>query len=91
MTASVPLKDEIRCWIVVSILFLRLSLSATVVMTLSQANNKTSRARGCDAAISVRGLKSSTATKTWAPSGRLTRLTRVSSASRVESFELSFC
>ena len=88
VTASVPLKEETRLLIVLSILDLRLCLSAVTVMALSHAYSRASRARGCEDAVSVRGDRSSTAVKTLAPSGWLTRLTRVSRASRAVSSEL---
>ena len=74
--------------IVLSILDLRLCLSAVTAMALSHAYSRASRARGCEGAVSVRGDRSSTAVKTLAPSGWLTRLTRVSRASRAVSSEL---
>jgi hypothetical protein len=88
VTASVPLKEETRLLMVLSILDLSLALSGVTVIALSHAWSRASSARGCEGATSVRGDKSSIAVKTAAPSGWLTRLSSVSSASLVVSPEL---
>ena len=89
VTASVPLKDETKLPIVLSILVCKLCLSCAVATAFSHAYNRTSKTRGSDGAISIRGEISSTVTKTSAPWGRLTRLTSVSRASFEVSLELS--
>jgi len=78
VTASVPLKEEMRFPIDLSMVDLSPALSVTPDPEFSHAWSRASNARGCAVAISVRGVKSSIETKIRAPSGWLTRQTSVS-------------